>query len=239
MLPVVRSTGWSSSCRRRLPTFEKLWMTTPRCPSTAAAATSQQLLHQQQQRRRLASSRNANGRRSNDDPRKNNGGASTLSTLGNVFGAGMGTFASTLFALYLAAIVETSAHEFLYDRFPHWYADVPEDSLPICLRDGEIARRRGAGAGSMGLGGFPPSEVAHLATTSSWERGMEEERASVIKGEAREFAHVPPPLPSAVAPSSRVRMGAGENGIEDTKTIRQAEASTKLRERLTSVAMTS
>ena len=37
--------------------------------------------------------------------------------------------------------METSAHEFLYEYFPHWYAEVHEEDLPTCLKSLEVARR--------------------------------------------------------------------------------------------------
>ncbi|KAL9182250.1 hypothetical protein ACHAXT_012902 [Thalassiosira profunda] len=66
---------------------------------------------------------------------------STLSTLGHLLAAGTGTFASTLFALYLATVVESSAHESLYENFPHWYAEIREEDLPMCVRERELSRR--------------------------------------------------------------------------------------------------
>lgn len=64
-----------------------------------------------------------------------------LSTLTkNIAIAGTGTFASTLLALYLATVVESSAHETLYDYFPNWYCEVREEDRPVCLRERELLR---------------------------------------------------------------------------------------------------
>lgn len=50
-----------------------------------------------------------------------------------------------LLTLYLATVVETSAHNKLYEHFPHLYSDVSEDDLPVCVRDREIRRRTSGG----------------------------------------------------------------------------------------------
>jgi hypothetical protein len=136
-----------------------------------------------------------------------------------------------MFALYLATIVETSGHDLLYGYFPSRYQDLSEDDLPMCLREREMARRGGMGGIEVdggaaetltvtsGGGGynFPSSE-------SFWEDGemTEEACAGIIMGEeAREFAV--------------------EANID--RTIHRVESSSKrrevLRERLTSLAMTS
>mmetsp|Transcript_21985 Transcript_21985/g.53211 ORF Transcript_21985/g.53211 Transcript_21985/m.53211 type:complete len:309 (+) Transcript_21985:87-1013(+) len=95
-----------------------------------------------QKRFQSTSSNNGNGRHGNSQqPRGRSNAFTTLSTLTNIFAAGTGTFASTLIALYLATVVETSAHEFLYEYFPHWYYEVREEDLPICLMGREVARR--------------------------------------------------------------------------------------------------
>jgi len=44
--------------------------------------------------------------------------------------------------------VETSAHDFLYEYFPHWYADVHEEELPTCLKNREVGRRRSISSSS-------------------------------------------------------------------------------------------
>ena len=66
---------------------------------------------------------------------------SHLSTLSNIAFAGTGTFASTLLALYLATVVEKSAHELLYEYFPEKYFEIREEDLPACLKDEEMRRR--------------------------------------------------------------------------------------------------
>mmetsp|Transcript_28564 Transcript_28564/g.60903 ORF Transcript_28564/g.60903 Transcript_28564/m.60903 type:complete len:308 (+) Transcript_28564:148-1071(+) len=77
---------------------------------------------------------------------KNNNTFTTLSTLAHFLTAGTGTFASTLLALYLATVVETSAHEFLHEHFPHWYDEVPLEELPTCLKTHATARRKVTGS---------------------------------------------------------------------------------------------
>lgn len=54
-----------------------------------------------------------------------------------------------LLTLYLATVVETSAHNKLYEHFPQWYSDVSEENLPTCVRDREIRRRLTSGGGGM------------------------------------------------------------------------------------------
>ena len=44
-------------------------------------------------------------------------------------------------SLYLATVVEKTAHRKLYDHFPHLYFEIAEDSLPNCVRDREVLRR--------------------------------------------------------------------------------------------------
>ena len=78
--------------------------------------------------------------KNNSNNNKNNT-FSTLSTISTLLTAGTGTFVSTLLALYLATIVETSAHLFLYEYFPNKYAQVHEGDLPNCLKQRELARR--------------------------------------------------------------------------------------------------
>ena len=177
-----------------------------------------------------------------------------LSTLGNIFGAGVGTFASTLFALYLATIVETSAHEALYNNFPHKYANIPEDELPVCVKDKEMSRRN-IQAGAVATGEKVMEEddspqLHLLKTTSLWESWMDEERARIVKEEtrmfdeeARMFAELLPAKELLAmnvcnngSSSSSSSSSSTKNRSEEIKRIRQAEA--RLREQLTCLAMT-
>jgi len=174
-----------------------------------------------------------------------------LSTLGNIFGAGVGTFASTLFALYLATIVETSAHEALYNNFPHKYANIPEDELPVRVKDKEMSRREiqaGAVAAEDEVREEDDSPKLHLLkTTSLWESWMDEERARIVneetrmfEEEARMFAELLPAkelLAMNVCNNGSSSSSSTNNRSEEIKRIRQVEAR-KFREQLTSLAMT-
>lgn len=132
-----------------------------------------------QKRLQSTSPNNGNGHHANSQqPRGSSNAFTTLSTLTNIFAAGTGTFASTLLALYLATVVETSAHEFLYEYFPHWYYEVREEDLPNCLMGREVARRvtglvelnraRGVGEGRdsylMGMDGWMEASTADVAS---------------------------------------------------------------------------
>ncbi|KAL7438186.1 hypothetical protein ACHAXH_009676 [Discostella pseudostelligera] len=137
LLPSVAKAS-AVSCRLRSNTSNSNWV------PTIATSTRHRHASIATQFRYQSSFRNTTNN-SNKSSNNNNATASnsinTLSTLSNIFAAGLGTFASTLAALYLATIVETSAHEFLYEYFPHMYADIPDDSLPHCLINRELARR--------------------------------------------------------------------------------------------------
>lgn len=185
----------------------------------------------------------------NRPPRNERGAIGTLSTLSNIFAAGTGTFASTLFALYLATVVETSAHETLYEYFPLWYADVREEDLPHCLMDREVARRatnlvqsnraRGVesdvAGGLMGVDGWMELEEGELegdqsATAASawtWQRKLTLKRERIVEREERDFSRG-----FAVAGLEGAKTGAVER-----KKARE-EAPRKLQERLVSLAMT-
>mmetsp|Transcript_139 Transcript_139/g.262 ORF Transcript_139/g.262 Transcript_139/m.262 type:complete len:311 (+) Transcript_139:105-1037(+) len=106
-------------------------------PTTASAAAASQKRFFHSTLPKKSKPRNNNNETNNSN--------NTLSTLTNIagpmFAAGMGTFTSTLFALYLATVVETSAHEFLYEYAPHWYHGVREEDLPHCLKSREMERR--------------------------------------------------------------------------------------------------
>lgn len=52
-----------------------------------------------------------------------------------------GTMVSTVSAVYLATVVETSAHKALHKNFPHLYADIPQQDLPTCVLNQEVQRR--------------------------------------------------------------------------------------------------
>jgi hypothetical protein len=171
---------------------------------------------------------------------------SMLSTLGNIFGAGIGTFASTLFALYLATIVETSAHESLYNNFPYKYANIPEDELPVCIKDREISRREiqaEVAATQEKVREEDDSPKLHLLkTTSLWESWMAEERARIAKEETRMFEEEARMFAELLPAKELLAMNVSNNSItnnrcEEIKRIRQAEAR-KFREQLTSLAMT-
>lgn len=234
MLPVRRSAGtiairpaspWSSTYNARLrPAISKI---TPAPVSTTAYQRRRLLVKPQRQRHFSSSSRN--------DPNKNNVGsndAATFSTLlTSVVGAGIGTLTSTMFALYLATIVETSAHDFLYGYFPSRYHDLSEDDLPMCLREREMARRGGVGGIEVYGGAAETSTVTSggggynfPSSESFWEDGdmTEEVCAGIIgEGKARELA---------------LEANIG-------RTIHRVVSSSKrrevLRERLTNLAMTS
>lgn len=166
------------------------------------------------------------------------GGPSTLSTLGSILGAGVGTFASTLLALYLATIVETSAHEFLYDNFPHKYANVPEEELPLCVYDREMTCREARGAEVVNEMDDGSPKLHLLKTTSLWESWMAKERARIMEEEARMFVEMLPAPSSGKELSSQGMMSASKkHRMEEIKNIRQAEVR-KFREQLTSLAMT-
>lgn len=111
--------------------------------SSAAAAGTTRQQHSAlaaAYQKRLHSTRPKNN--GNNKPgNSNNNTFSTRSTLSTLITAGTGTLASTLLALYLATIVETSAHEFLYEYFPHWYYEIATEDLPTCLKPREVARR--------------------------------------------------------------------------------------------------
>ncbi len=67
---------------------------------------------------------------------------STFASLSaNIAIAGTGTAASTMLALYLATVVEKSAHEMLYKYFPEKYFLVRDEDLPECLKERELTRR--------------------------------------------------------------------------------------------------
>mmetsp|Transcript_6333 Transcript_6333/g.13784 ORF Transcript_6333/g.13784 Transcript_6333/m.13784 type:complete len:302 (-) Transcript_6333:254-1159(-) len=67
---------------------------------------------------------------------------STFASLSkNIAIAGTGTAASTMLALYLATVVEKSAHELLYECFPEKYFLVRDEDLPECLKERELTRR--------------------------------------------------------------------------------------------------
>lgn len=156
--------------------------------------------------------------------------------------------------------METSAHEFLYDHFPHWYDEVPLEELPTCLKNRAIerslgklnSREKGLGEveegtvvddfGLMGMDGWMEQQgqsssilLAELEfekrqETSAWQRKMTEKRADIIHQEEEDFSRGF--LPAADSFSS-----SAKNGLVETKRIHE-EASMKLQERLMSVAMT-
>jgi hypothetical protein len=106
--------------------------------------------------------------------------------------AGTGTFLSTVFALYLATVVETSAHETLYEYFPQKYYGVRDEDLPNCIKDKEMMRR---------LTGMVPISSRHqgrqmsdsLMSMDGWVHPEKGERSLSVAAELmeeEEFEHV-------------------------------------------------
>jgi len=201
---------------------------------------------------------------SNHNKNSANSPFTTISTLSHLLAAGTGTFASTLLALYLATIVETSAHSSLYEYFPHWYSEVHEEDLPNCLKARELARRatgiveinrlRGVGEGRdslmMGLDGWMEGSQELLAeveferrqeqrgisttTLAPWQRRMTQNRADIIEEEEKEFSRG---ILSSANNEDVVKKSKAESFMDAKKKI-QEEAAKKLQEQLLSVAMT-
>ncbi|KAL3779341.1 hypothetical protein HJC23_007471 [Cyclotella cryptica] len=143
--------------------------------------------------------------------------ASIASVSKSIALAGTGTLTSTLLALYLATVVETAAHQTLYEYFPHKYYEIREEDLPTCLREREMRRRltgevsvervRGrvwderylsvdgwvipeeGGDSSVGASELLEEEELEnaLSSVSSWQRRMTEKRERIIAREEREF----------------------------------------------------
>jgi hypothetical protein len=120
-------------------------------------------------------------------------------------------------ALYLATLVETAAHQTLYEYFPHKYYEVHDEDLPTCLREREMRRRltgevsvervRGrvwderylsvdgwvipqeGGDVSVGASELLEEEELEnsLGSVTSWQRKMTEKRERIIAREEREF----------------------------------------------------
>mmetsp|Transcript_55051 Transcript_55051/g.117007 ORF Transcript_55051/g.117007 Transcript_55051/m.117007 type:complete len:337 (+) Transcript_55051:65-1075(+) len=194
----------------------------------------------------------------NNRPRIENNTLATLSTLGNIFSAGTGTFASTLLALYLATVVETSAHNFLYEYFPRWYAGVREEDLPECLKSREVARRATGTVQLNRARGVEPGAVDGLMGMDGWmeqEDGMTDAELLLMGVELEDDSNVAKETTSMWERKTTARRAniieeeerdfsrrfmpseGAKTGLVETKKI-QEEASRKFQEQLVGLAMT-
>jgi hypothetical protein len=132
----------------------------------------------------------------------------------------------------------------LYTNFPYKYANIPEDELPVCIKDKEISRRgiqAEAAATQKEVWEEDDSPKLHLLkTTSLWESWMAEERSRIVKEETRMFEEEARMFAELLPAKELLEMNVSSstnNRSEEIKRIQQAEAR-KFREQLTSLAMT-